>query len=149
MPGGTFFFTANLRDRRSDLLVRRIDLFRQSWRDVARRWPFETIAAVVLPDHLHMVITLPEGDADYPTRLRLIKTGFIRRLPDTDKLEGRKSERNVWQRRYWEHAIRDADDLDACVAYVHSNPVKHGLVTEIAHWPYSIWHRDRSGAAKA
>tara|TARA_R110000782_G_scaffold142309_2_gene234972 strand:+ start:2059 stop:2532 length:474 start_codon:yes stop_codon:yes gene_type:complete len=145
VPGGTFFFTVNLRDRRSDLLVRRIDLLRESWRDVRQQWPFETIAAVVLPDHMHLVLALPEGDADFPVRLRLLKAGFTRRVPDVEKSDGRKGERNIWQRRYWEHAIRDADDLEACVTYVHFNPVKHGHVAGVEDWPYSTWHRDIRG----
>lgn len=121
MPGGTFFFTVNLADRRSDLLVRHIALLRESWRDVVRQHPFETLAAVVLPDHMHLVIALPESDADYPARLRLLKSGFTRRFPAAEKAEGRKGERNVWQRRYWEHAIRDDADLEAHVNYVHYN----------------------------
>ncbi len=141
VPGGTYFFTLNLSDRRSDLLVRRIGLLRESWRDVIRVWPMETLAAVILPDHMHLVVSLPEGDTDYPARLRLLKSGFTRRLPDTDKSEGRKGERGVWQRRYWEHAIRDEADLEAHVNYVHYNPVKHGYVTEMDDWPHSTWAR--------
>lgn len=144
VPGGTYFFTLNLRDRRSDLLVRHVGLLRESWREVVRVRPFETLAAVVLPDHMHLVVTLPEGDADYPARLRLLKSGFTRRLPSGEKEEGRKGERNVWQRRYWEHAIRDEADLDAHVNYVHFNPVKHGHVTEMDDWPYSTWPRRKA-----
>nr|WP_321509538.1 transposase [uncultured Hyphomonas sp.] len=145
VPGGTYFFTLNLRDRRSDLLVRHITLLRESWQEVSKTRPFETLAAAILPDHMHMVITLPEGDADYPARLRLLKSGFTRRLPDAAKSEGRKGERNVWQRRYWEHAIRDEADLEAHVNYVHYNPVKHGHVAEMDAWPYSTWHRRKAG----
>lgn len=115
VAGGTYFFTVNLQDRRSDLLVRRIDFLKQSWRDVRRTWPFETVAAVVLPDHLHTIITLPEGDDNFPVRLRLLKSGFTRRLPETLKSKARKGERGVWQQRYWEHFIRDEEDLDASV----------------------------------
>lgn len=110
VPGGTFFFTVNLRDRGSDLLVRRIDLLRESWRDVVRQWPFETIAAVV--------------------------------LPDLEKADGRKGERNIWQRRYWEHAIRDEADLEAHVDYIYRNPVKHGHAAGVGDWPFSTWSRD-------
>ena len=145
MPGGTYFFTLNLRDRRSDLLVRHIGLLRESWREVSNTHPFETLAAVVLPDHMHIVVSLPEDDADYPPRLRLLKSGFTRRLPDDVKSEGRKGERNVWQRRYWEHTIRDEADLEAHVNYVHYNPVKHGHVAEMDDWPYSTWHRRKTG----
>ena len=145
VPGGTYFFTLNLRDRRSDLLVKHIDLLRESWKEVSKTRPFETLAAVILPDHMHMVISLPEDDADYPSRLRLLKSGFTRRLPDDAKSKGRKGERNVWQRRYWEHAIRDEADLEAHVNYVHYNPVKHGHVNEMDAWPYSTWHRHKTG----
>ena len=145
VPGGTYFFTLNLRDRRSDLLVRHVGLLRESWREVSKARPFDTLAATVLPDHMHMVVSLPEGDADYPARLRLLKSGFTRRLPDSVKSEGRKGERNVWQRRYWEHAIRDEADLEAHVNYVHFNPVKHGHVAEMDDWPYSTWHRRKAG----
>ena len=93
---------------------------------------------------MHMVVTLPEVDTDYPARLRLLKTGFTRRLPEALKSRGRKGERNVWQRRYWEHVIRDEADLEAHVNYVHYNPVKHGYVSEIDDWPYSSW-RQRKG----
>ena len=144
VPGGTYFFTLNLRDRRSGLLVRHVDLLRESWREVSETRPFNTLAAVVLPDHMHMVISLPEGDADYPARLRLLKSGFTRRLPDDVKLNGRKGERNVWQRRYWEHAIRDEADLETHINYVHYNPVKHGHVAEMDDWPYSTWHRRKA-----
>ncbi|MBY9066510.1 transposase [Hyphomonas sp. WL0036] len=144
VPGGTYFFTLNLRDRRSDLLVRHIGALRESWGEVVRVRPFETLAAVVLPDHMHVVMALPEGDADYPARLRLLKSGFTRRLPAAEKAEGRKGERNVWQRRYWEHAIRDEADLDAHVNYVHFNPVKHGHVAEMDDWPYSTWPRRKA-----
>ena len=145
VPGGTYFFTLNLRDRRSDLLVRHVDLLRESWRDVSHTRPFETLAAVVLPDHMHIVIALPEGDAEYPARLRLLKSGFTRRLSENAKHKGRKGERNVWQRRYWEHAIRDEADLEAHVSYVHFNPVKHRHVAEMDDWPYSTWHRRKAG----
>ncbi len=144
VPGGTFFFTVNLADRRSDLLVRHVALLRESWRDVVRQQPFETLAAVVLPDHMHLVIALPEGDANYPARLRLLKSGFTRRLSAAAKAEGRKGERNVWQRRYWEHAIRDEADLEAHVNYVHFNPVKHGHAAEMDDWPYSTWARRKA-----
>jgi len=145
VPGATYFFTLNLQDRRCDLLVRHIDALRESWRDMARAWPFETLAAVVLPDHLHLVLALPEGDANYPARLRLLKSGFTRRLPDAVKFTGRKGERKVWQRRYWEHMIRDEADLTTHVDYVHFNPVKHGHATSPEQWPYSTWHRRENG----
>lgn len=142
VPGGTYFFTLNLADRRRDLLVRYIHDFRQSWRDTVRRWPFETVAAVILPDHVHMIIALPPGDHDFPVRLRTLKSGFTRRLPESEKRSGRKGERGIWQQRYWEHAVRDEADLEALVSYLHFNPVKHGYVTTSEEWPYSTFHRN-------
>jgi putative transposase len=144
VPGGTYFFTVNLADRRSNMLVAHIDRLRASWRDVLAAHPFETLAAVVLPDHLHMVIALPPEDSDFPVRLRLLKSGFTRRLPAAAKADGRKGERGVWQRRYWEHAIRDDDDLEAHINYVHYNPVKHGYVAEMDDWPYSTWAKRKA-----
>lgn len=141
IPGGSFFFTLTLAERKLDLLVRHIELLRASWRDVVKTWPFETVAAVILPDHLHIVLTLPQGDNDYPTRLRLLKHHFTKSLPEAIKSTGRKGERGIWQRRYWEHAIRDEADLEAHVNHIHYNPVKHGLVASMDDWPYSTWHR--------
>lgn len=142
VPGGTYFFTVNLADRSSDLLVRHVAELRVAWRATAKAHPFETLAAVVLPDHLHTVWTLPEDDKDFATRWRLIKTRFTAALPAEAKGYGRrKGERGVWQRRFWEHAIRDEDDLEAHVNYIHGNPIKHGYVSDIDDWPHSSWHR--------
>lgn len=99
---------------------------------------------VVLPDHLHAIWRLPDGDADFPTRWALIKAGFSRGLPKTEAIRASRSgkrERGIWQRRYWEHQIRDDDDLARHVAYVHFNPVKHGYVGQAVDWPYSSIHR--------
>lgn len=144
-PGGTYFFTVNLRDRSSDLLVREIDVLRAAWRDVATKRPFETVAAVVLPEHLHAIWRLPEDDDDFSTRWSLIKAGFTRRLGAASKSVGRKRERNIWQRRFWEHLIRDDEDMAAHIDYVHGNPVKHGLVADMGDWPYSTLHRRSAG----
>ena len=141
IPGGTYFFTVTLRDRSSDLLVREIARLRESWQDVRSRYPFETPAAVILPDHLHCMMHLPEDDFDYSTRIRLIKSGFTKRLPESMKGTGRKGERNIWQQRFWEHAIRDEKDYEAHVNYIHQNPVKHGYVTDPDDWPHSTWRR--------
>ncbi|OQS11471.1 transposase [Chromobacterium violaceum] len=142
--GGTWFFTVNLADRRQDYLTRHIDVLRQVVRQVRDRHPFEIVAMVVLPDHFHAVWTLPEGDADYATRMALIKAGFSRNLPKAERIREsrvRRRERGIWQRRYWEHQIRDEADLQAHVDYIHYNPVKHGHVERVADWPYSSFHR--------
>src|SRR5215469_5758438 len=106
VPGGSYFFTTNLADRRLRLLVEHIGLLRTAFADARARHPFEIVAAVVLPDHLHTIWTLPEGDTDYALRWRLIKGAFSRGLPNDDTISAsraRKAERGIWQRRYWEH----------------------------------------------
>ena len=143
IPGGTLFFTVNLLDRRKALLTEKIDLLRSAYRDAQTRHPFETVAICVLPEHLHCIWRLPPEDHDYPLRWRLIKSRFSRSLPrDRDPRAGRrKGERGIWQRRFWEHAIRDAEDLDAHVDYIHWNPVKHGVAAAPEDWPYSTYHQ--------
>ena len=99
---------------------------------------------VVLPDHLHTIWTLPEGDADFSTRWRLIKSAFSRNLTSDERISwsrATKGERGIWQRRYWEHTIRDEEDFTRHTDYVHINPVKHELVTRVKDWPYSSFHR--------
>jgi putative transposase len=138
--GGTFFFTVTLADRTSDLLVRHIDRLRRIYTSVEQRQPFDTIAICVLPDHLHAVWRLPPGDADFPLRWSLIKSGFSRGLTgDAARTQSKiaKRERGLWQRRYWEHAIRDDADLARHVDYIHFNPVKHRLVRRVCDWPHS------------
>lgn len=142
--GGTYFFTVNLLDRKSHLLVNRIDLLRDAVRCVKQRRPFHIDAWVVLPDHLHAVWTLPEGDADFSGRWREIKKAFVKALPETEwrsAVRMEKGERGIWQRRFWEHTIRDEADYAAHVDYVHINPVKHGWVQQVADWPHSTFHR--------
>jgi len=144
VAGGTFFFTLNLADRSSRLLLDHIDLLRDTLRIVRRRHPFELVAMVVLPDHLHAVWALPPDDCDYPLRWSLIKSGFSRRLVKSEYISEtrhRKRERGIWQRRYWEHQIRDDADLARHVDYVHINPVKHGYVQAPVNWAYSSIHR--------
>ena len=99
---------------------------------------------VVLPDHLHAVWTLPEGDGDFSLRWSLIKGDFTRNLTRQGRqisLGRRESERGLWQRRFWEHLIRDDEDYSRHVDYCHINPMKHGLVRRVADWPYSTFHR--------
>ncbi len=142
IQGGTYFFAVNLQDRTQSLLVDHIDPFRAAYRSVAERHRFETLAIVVLPDHLHAIWRLPEGDADYSTRWRLIKSEFVLRIrPAREAKPRRPGERGVWQRRFWEHAVRDDAELAAYTDYIHWNPVKHGHVAELDDWPFSSWHR--------
>ena len=144
VPGGTYFFTVNLLERNRRLLIEHIGLLRTAFGAARAARPFEIIAAVVLPDHLHCVWQLPVGDADNATRWAHIKSGFSRSLPHGERCSPRrmvKAERGIWQRRYWEHLICDERDLAAHVDYVHFNPVKHGYATRVVDWPYSTFHR--------
>jgi putative transposase len=149
ISGGTYFFTVNLADRRKPLLVEHIGALRNAFRYTRERHPFALEAVVVLPDHLHAIWTLPEGDADFPLRWRLIKAMFSRALPAGEivsKSRARRAERGIWRRRYWEHAVRDSVDFNRHLDYVHFNPVKHGYVSAPKDWPYSSFRQAvRSG----
>lgn len=143
MPGATWFFTLNLADRQQCLLTERVDLLRTSFRQVMDRHPWQIEAIVVLPDHLHALCTLPPSDGNFALRWRLIKTGFSRALPRDEYISPSrqdKGERGIWQRRYWEHRIRDAADFQRHVDYIHHNPRKHGHVQRVADWPWSSFH---------
>ncbi len=134
VPGGSWFFTVVTRDR-CPFFRKPADvaLLRHALRKVRCEYPFTINAMVVLPDHLHCVWTLPCGDVDYLTRWRLIKSCVTREnLGNGDLHAG-----SVWQKRYWEHLIRDESDLRAHVDYIHYNPVKHGYVDRPVEWPYS------------
>lgn len=163
-PGATVFFTVTLADRRSDALVREIAALREAVRATRAERPFGIVAWVVLPDHMHCVWTLPEGDADYPVRMGAIKARFTRAIkrrvgfhptnsggpgavgwnPTLRRSPSKiaKGDGGVWQRRFWEHHIRDEKDYRNHVRYCWVNPVKHGLVERPEDWPYSSYHRD-------
>jgi putative transposase len=144
VPGGTYFFTVNLFDRRSDLLVREIDTFRDAVRRVRAKARFHIDAWVVLPEHMHCMWTLPDEDTNFSGRWQAIKTVFSRRIaagePRSTSRTG-KGERGIWQRRFWEHTIRDDLDYVTHLDYIHFNPVKHGLAARADDWPYSSFHR--------
>ncbi len=144
VTGGTYFFTANLLDRSSRLLVTHIDVLRAAVRDVRSRAPFHIDAWVVLPDHAHCIWTLPPDDDDFSGRWRALKKAFTRALPSTEPrspVRRRRGERGIWQRRFWEHTIRDERDYASHMDYVHFNPVRHGLAAHAADWPYSSFRR--------
>jgi len=145
VPGGCWFFTVNLLDRRTHLLTDHIDALRDATGQTRQRYPFEIDAFVVLPDHLHAVWTLPPGDADFSTRWRLIKSRFARSIPKDERLSRvrlERGERGIWQRRFWEHLIRDNADYARHVEYCYINPIKHALVRRVCDWPHSSFHRD-------
>lgn len=147
-PGASCFFTLTLQDRSARYLVDHVAELRTCIATVKARHPFHIDAMVVLPEHLHAIWTLPENDGDFAMRWRLLKQSFTRRLQELDALapdaaasRGKKRERSLWQRRFWEHRIRDDDDFARHVEYIHFNPVKHGWVLRAREWPYSSIHR--------
>ena len=143
IAGGCYFFTINLLERyQNPLLVQQIELLRDVVRRVRLRHPFHIDAWVVLPDHMHCIWTLPKGDDNYAKRIRLVKTLFSNEIPRTEwrsDVRQRKGERGIWQRRYWEHTIRDERDYATHMDYLHYNPVKHGYVDKVMNWPYSTF----------
>ncbi|MGF1456297.1 MAG: transposase [Alphaproteobacteria bacterium] len=147
VPGGTYFFTVNAADRNDSILTDNIGLLRAAFRTVKTRHPFDILSIVVLPDHLHTVWRLPEGDADYSLRWRWIKSHFSRHVQGAETRSAsqvRRRERDLWQNRFWEHMIRDDESLERHIHYCHLNPVKHGHCGSVADWPYSSYHRDVS-----
>ena len=142
--GGTYFFTVNLAERKQKLLTEHIDTLREAFRTVKNAHPIVIEAAVVLPEHLHTIWTLPEGDNDFSLRWRQIKSAFSREIEKGERISNsrqRRHERGLWQRRFWEHLIRDENDLNQHIDYIHFNPVKHGYVQRAADWPFSSFHR--------
>lgn len=143
-PGACYFLTLVLQDRTADVLVRHAVRLREALRHVQRQKPYRLPAIVVLPDHLHMLMALPEDDADFSSRIRMLKSAFVTALrvrPGSSITLNDKGEANLWQRRFWEHLIRDEQDYAAHVDYIHINPLKHGLVTRVRDWPLSSFHR--------
>lgn len=145
IPGGTYFFTVNLAQRRDNsLLIDRIHLLRRAFRSVLKSHPFVIEAIVLLPEHLHCIWRLPDGDDRFDIRWRLIKTAFSRSITSDERISTsreRRNERGIWQRRYWEHVIRDEEDWRRHVDYIHYNPIKHGYVQHACDWPHSSFHR--------
>jgi putative transposase len=144
LPGGSYFFTVVTADRTQALLTEHIASLREAFREVQARHPFGLEAVVILPDHLHCVWSLPEGDDDFSMRWRQIKSAFSRRVAAGEPRSASriaKGERGLWQRRFWEHALRDEADYRRHVDYIHYNPVKHGHVQRVMDWPYSSFRR--------
>ncbi len=124
------------------------EILRNVWRDTSKKFSFTTDAICLLPDHLHTLITLPEDEDNYSIRIREIKRRFTNYyLVRYGETAGRnpsrqaKQESTIWQRRFWEHTIRDERDFENHFHYIHFNPVKHGLVEEVSDWKWSSFHR--------
>ena len=148
-PGGCYFFTVVTYDRHRIFAedVARACL-RHAWRTVQDRKPFEIVALCLLPEHLHCIWKLPPEDADFSGRWAAIKAIFTREYLRSGGTYGnrnpshrRSNEAAIWQRRFWEHQIRDELDLSRHINYIHFNPVKHALVADPADWPWSTYHR--------
>lgn len=147
--GGLYFFTVVTFGRRPFLTT---DLarccLRSVWQEIQKKHPFQTEAVCLLPDHLHCIWRLPDGDADFSGRWNTIKSMFSKRYLSCGGTEAvrnasrqRKGESAIWQRRFWEHAIRDHEDFCRHLDYIHFNPVKHGQVLQPADWPWSSFQR--------
>ncbi len=145
IAGATLFFTVRLAAKGTSLLTEEVERLRVAVRKTQCERPFRVAAWVVLPDHMHFVWTLPAGDADYPVRWGAIKGRFSRGLEPGHLRQSHtvRREKGIWQRRYWEHHIRDPEEFDEHVRYCWMNPVKHGLATRPDDWPYSSVHRDK------
>lgn len=147
-PGGTYFFTVNLLDRSQSLLTDYISLLRASISRVKESYPFYVDALVVLPEHFHMVLTLPKGSSEYSDIIRFIKSNFSKGMPGSSNItcvsRTKRKEKGIWQRRFWEHRIKDEVDYKRHIDYCYFNPVKHNHVKKVSDWPYSTFHRDVS-----
>lgn len=157
--GGVYFFTVVAYRRQRIFDAQTVDILRQAFRECISQSPFTINAMVVLPEHIHCIWTLPPDDWDYSTRWKNIKCWFSReyqrlardRAIDESKMPRRqeslprslqkKGEKGIWQRRFWEHTIKDVEDYNMHMDYIHYNPVKHGLVRAVGEWPYSSFHR--------
>lgn len=144
VPGGTYFFTVVSHQRRPLLTGPPVlAALRQAMQTVQRRYPFEQDAVVLMPDHLHAIWTLPPEDHVYSRRWALIKRLTSQAVRDVlpERSAGRRAELGLWQRRFWEHLIRDEADYQQHLHYLHFNPVKHGHVARVVDWPHSSFHR--------
>lgn len=137
--GGTFFFTVVTWNRRP-IFTREenVDKLRRAFRKVMITRPFKIDAMVILPDHLHCIWRLPDNDADFSGRWREIKKAASRAIDPRSDI---RNERKVWQRRFWEHAIRDENDWRRHMDYIHYNPVKHKFAARPGDWPWSSFER--------
>jgi len=141
--GGTYFFTVTLKNRSASYLIDYVGLLHESIQFIKNKHSFDVIAFVILNDHLHTIWQLPENDANYPKRWQAIKSRFTRSLvkQGVSLIKNKKGEYNLWQKRYWEHTIRDERDLQNHIDYIHFNPVKHSYVDRVIDWPHSSFHR--------
>lgn len=149
IPGAVYFFTVTTWRRQKSLLEEPVRFaLREAITLTRRQWPFTIDAWVLLPDHLHCVWTLPQESADFSLRWGLIKRHVSQMVgerfsPSLDRTRSRlkRHESGLWQRRFWEHLIRDETDYRRHIDYIHWNPVKHNYLKQAGNWPYSTFHR--------
>ena len=149
IPGGTFFFTIVTYGRNpifANQAARRI--LGNVFREAIAQWPMTVNAIVLLPEHMHMICSLPSGDDGYSKRIGWIKKEFTKRWLDAGGHEAavspskhKERRRGIWQPRFWEHTIEEDDDFDNHFDYIHWNPVKHGHVECPRDWSHSSFHR--------
>lgn len=162
--GGQYFITINLLNRKSQMLTEHIDILRQAFARVKHKHPFELPAIVVLPEHIHLIMELPAGDDDFARRIMLIKPYFSRHIPQTERISTsrqRKGERGIWQRRYWEHCIRDERDYEHHVQYIlgrlvmseanpnNTMPISSHSIHESPNQPHPHWDEHRVWVQKS
>ncbi|HFE31869.1 MAG TPA: transposase [Gammaproteobacteria bacterium] len=144
--GGSYFFTVVTHRRQTILsLPENINRLRVAFKREMEKHPFIIDAIVILPDHLHTLWRLPEGDNDYSIRWSRIKryfsSGCVGAVEQQSTSRHNKREKPVWQRRFWEHTIRDENDWQRHMDYIHYNPVRHGHAQVPGEWPYSSFKR--------
>ena len=145
--GATYFFTV-VTYRRQPVLLQPdvLDTLRTAFRDVRKERPFKLDAIVILPDHLHAMLTLPPGNPDFSARWGMIKRHVSKNVVSEDEKPvnasmASRQESGFWQRRFWEHQIRNDDDYARHMDYIHFNPVKHGYAKSPTDWPHSSFHK--------
>jgi putative transposase len=145
VSGACYFFTFNLQERNNNsILMDNIYVLRSAFKYTKNKYPFQIDAIVILPDHIHLLITLPKDDSDYAKRIKSVKTYFskqVERREFISDVSRSRKERGIWQRRFWEHTIRDEIDYVNHMNYIHYNPVKHGYVERPKDWQYSSFHK--------
>jgi len=143
----TKIFITVVTAKRRDILITNINILRQAFKDAKQKFKFDIDSVVILPNHFHMII-LPENITEYPEIIRKIKSYFSRVI-DIETIENYeiseskkdKNEKDIWQRRYWEHTIQNEEELNKCRDYIHYNPVKHKYVKKAKDWAYSSFHK--------
>ena len=140
---GAYYFFTVVTEKRQPILIGNIDRLREAFRLCISRYPFEIEAIVILRDHLHTIWKLPEGDDDFSLRWMVIKRKFSSGLVSGELNHSKiqKREKGIWQRRFWEHQIRDEKDYEKYFHYIHYNPVKHGIVKYPSEWDYSSFKK--------